>query len=99
MYRGGDHMSYKVQYHPELNGKYPGSSASHKRSGTKIIILSLLAIFVGTLFVKNDILQYLIPGNPEVTAAAFATLVNEVGEGESVTEAIMHFCNDIIQFS
>lgn len=92
-------MSYKVQYHPELNRKYPASSASHKRNGRKIIFFSLLAILVGVLLIQSDVFHYLLPGNPEVTAAAFASLVTEVGEGESVTEAIVKFCNDIIRFS
>lgn len=40
--------------------------------------------------------QLLIPGDPDVTAGAFDTLVRQVRAGEAVSDALRAFCQEIL---
>ena len=92
-------MSYKVQYDPELDRKYPALGFKNKKLKRKIIVLSLSALIFGTVLARSELARYFIPGDPEVTTAAFSTLIEQVGKGENATDAIMTFCREIIQYS
>lgn len=88
-------MSYKIIYGPiryknEENG----------RRGWKMWILpGVLALAVCLRFMGLGELfsRMLLPGDPEVTAAAFQSMVTALWDGESVGEAFTVFCGEIIE--
>lgn len=92
-------MSYKVQYNPELNRKYPAFGLQNQKFKSRIITCFFAVLVGGVILIKSGLAQYFIPGDPEVTTAAFSTLVEQVGNGENVTAAIMDFCSEILQHS
>ena len=59
-------------------------------------------IFVGILAVTISLLgrlgalDFLIPGDREITKAAFQTMVEDVREGERVSDALTAFCEEIL---
>jgi len=88
-------MSYSVSYNPELKKRYPAVCHKKKPNYT-VLLLILCAATVGILLTNNGILRYLLPGDPNVTAAAFSALVDSVASGVSVKESLYTFCEEIL---
>ncbi len=88
-------MSYHVEYNPELGKRYP-SIPKQRRKPAAAIMLLLAVVIASYAFFQNGLIRYLIPGDPEVTTAAFSTLVERIGEGDSVRESLVGFCQEII---
>jgi len=88
-------MSYSVSYNPELKKRYP-IIQQKKKLGHRVLWLALCAVSIGVLLASNGWLRYLLPGDPDVTAAAFSSLVERVASGVSVKESIYIFCEEIL---
>lgn len=88
-------MSYYVEYNPELCQRYPLRQSRHRNIMLPIAIL-LIAAIVMYVSVQSEIVKYLIPGNPDITTAAFSQLVEQVAAGESIGRSIITFCEEII---
>lgn len=89
-------MSYCIEYNPEFKRKYPETKKKIQLPIKKLFIL--LAICIASyLFIQFRLYRYFIPGNPDVTVSAFSTMVERVGGGESVKDAVYDFCKEIIQ--
>lgn len=88
-------MSYSVEYNPELGRRYPATRKKRGKSAGPVMILAAIAVAMYT-FVQSGLVRYLLPGDPEVTAAAFSMLVERVEAGEPVRESLLHFCEEII---
>ncbi len=89
-------MSYNIEYNPELGKLYPSKTS---KSGNGMLVklgILLLAAVVSYAALQTGLARYLIPGDPEVTSAAFSGMVTMVGEGVPVGEAILSFCEAVI---
>ena len=91
-------MGYKIMYSPEDNNKYPTgqSGRKHKWLLPVIIILALL-MSIRTAQVRDRLEEWIIPGNDQITKAAFSVMIDEIRTGEPVTEAVTAFCRVIIE--
>ena len=89
-------MSYRVDYSPELSKQYPSAVKIPKRIPLRPILLSVGAILVCYGIYRSGALKLLSPGDPTVTTAAFSGMVDDIGAGESVREAFLTFCKEII---
>ena len=91
-------MGYTIRY--ENKGDKIISRSSNKRFRyTWLIVLSGIILMSIALTKSTDpetIKEWLIPGNPMVTKAAFSLMIDELREGESFTDAVTTFCNEII---
>ena len=89
-------MSYRVDYNPEMKNRYPSAFRIKKKLPMKPILISVAAIAVcgGILF--SGMLRFLIPGDAAVTTAAFSGMVDDIGAGESVRQAFLAFCKEIM---
>ena len=88
-------MSYQIKYSVEENYRYPiGTRHTHKRKlvGSAVVVLILIV-----LLCLPQIRSWLIPGDQEVTRAAFSKLVENIQNGESFAQAIDAFGREIIQ--
>jgi hypothetical protein len=92
----GKVMSYSIEYNPELKNKYPSSKTKIELPTKKLIILFVVLI-TSYVFMQCRLYRYCIPGNPDVTVSAFSTMVERVGDGDSVKDAFCGFCREIIQ--
>ena len=88
-------MSYSVHYNPELGRRYPSKVKDQRNLTRPIIILMIVAVVVYAS-VQSGMVKFLIPGNPEITTAAFSQLIEQVAAGESVGQSIRTFCEDVI---
>ena len=89
-------MSYYIEYNPEMKEKYPKT-----RRVIELPIKKLLFIFAVLItsyaFMQCRLYRYFIPGNPDVTMSAFSNMVENVGDGEPVKDAVFAFCKEIIK--
>lgn len=84
---GADALKYEVR---EKNAAY------HNR--TVAFITAACAVAMGIFLLRTpQARDYLTPGNKAVTKAAFAEMVQDIREGEKVTEALTAFCKEIIE--
>lgn len=88
-------MSYTIRYNSELNKKYP-NKRKHKQLNLKYIIILIFVCISAYVSAQKGWLKYLLPGNPDVTSAALSQLIEGIGEGRPVQEAVYGFCEDII---
>ena len=89
-------MSYIVEYNPELRKNYPMQYKKTHKFPLMVLVFTL-SVFI-LLYVLNTTgaLRLLTPGDPVVTAGAFADMVEQVRDGQSVSEAIFLFFKDVI---
>lgn len=92
----GDNMGYQIVYNPEDNHKYP--THIRKKRKVKMIPLILFAsiLVLGSRQIRGKLEQWLIPGDPQVTKAAFSLMMEDLRDGESFGDAVTAFCNEII---
>lgn len=88
-------MGYRMEYgtgnqdavfHRIGNGK--------KRAWSMVIIVA--ALLLGGYVYRSEIVNFLLPGDPDVTRKAIRVFVSELREGERATDAFEAFCRTII---
>ena len=89
-------MSYFVEYNPELKNRYPTTKEPSIKFPINKLLWCIAAAVVVCIIASNGLPRWMIPGDPDVTVAAFEVLVDDIGAGESVREAIIDFCKEII---
>lgn len=91
-------MSYTIQYGPsgKAEAEWNSSRTKRKRRTAAAILLAVVAIGVLLLGGADRVRDFLIPGDPEVTKAAFAQFTENIRQGEPVGDAITAFCREII---
>ena len=88
-------MSYCIAYNPELNRKYPKRKYIKQFPIKKLLFLTMILV-TSYVFLQAKLYRYFIPGDPDVTVPAFSTMVDRVGDGDSVRDALVEFCKEII---
>ena len=87
-------MSYQIHYETEKSRMYPMKTVriSRKRIityvGIGILIIALLSI--------RESRGFFIPGDPEETREAFSQLIDDLRSGDTLGDAVMTFCKEII---
>ena len=89
-------MSYNIEYNPELHVRYPAFRIKKRRISVTAVFAVLFCVITGWIIAKNELLRFLIPGDPEVTAEAFSTMVDRIENGVPVGEGLLAFCEEII---
>lgn len=89
-------MSYRVDYNPEMKNRYPSMFRIKMNLPMKPILISVAAIGVCSGILFSGVLRFLIPGDATVTTAAFSGMMDDIGSGESVRQAFLTFCKEII---
>ena len=90
-------MGYRITYE-SVGKKRKSLGPGHKRTLTGVLVLVLVLGAMGIKssgldFVKN----YLLPGDPAVTAAALEEMAEDLRQGESIVSAFRAFCEEIIE--
>lgn len=87
-------MAYRIRYGPPQNGVRRRISLD-KRCVTLLLVAAILIVMI--VFGSNPTVKaHLIPGDPEITEAAFAGFVLDVRGGISFGDALTAFCKEII---
>ena len=89
-------MAYEISYGP-VKTKQP----KHRRNTTRSLILFLCAaaLIIGLSVAGTGarIRQWLIPGDSDVTIAAFSTMIENLKDGLPLYESVTAFCKEIIE--
>ncbi len=89
-------MSYRIEYDPQKNKRYPIPSA--RKPGWLVITLAaVVALFaLQKLAQKEKMMSWLIPGDSAITSGAFSEMLDNIREGDSVGTAVTAFCREIL---
>lgn len=88
-------MAYKILYSQDAAYRYPQSSSTGRIKWGKW--LGGACILAALLWLRgNGVPDFLIPGDPAVTKAAAAILIDELRHHIPVNEAVTTFCETII---
>lgn len=90
-------MGYIIQYDPDKKTQYPAKADMRSRVGRYFVaIMFVCATLALAVRYRSTVLDWLIPGNAEVTTTAFQTLADDVRNGKPAGEAITAFCKEVI---
>ena len=89
-------MAYIIEYEPWLNKKYTKTKKHKCRIKHWKIITVILAVLVAMFPARQDINDFLIPGNVDVTTQAFTQMLDQIGAGEPIGECVTIFCMEIL---
>lgn len=88
-------MSYKIQYTPQDNRRYPQKSKRSKRQwGVGALFLSIMAVLIWISV--QGVPDFLILPEIELAKNAAQSMIEDVREGESVEHAVLVFCKQVI---
>ena len=89
-------MSYRVDYDPESKKRYPTIIKYRRKLPVRAILLSVTTVALCYGIISCGALRLLIPGDPAVTTAAFSGMIDDIGAGKSIRQALLSFCKEII---
>lgn len=88
-------MAYMIQYQPEDDSRYPPVKRKADRRHIAMWMIGVVTVLICFLF-GGEILDFLIPGDPEITKAAVAGIVEDLRNGMPITDVIDSFCGEIL---
>ena len=86
-------MGYQIQYEPGKNRKYPTKSPKNSNATRAVVITMILVVCLGVGLRTG----WLIPGDPQVTKAAFSDMVDMLRGGHSVQDSLSAFCTEVLE--
>lgn len=90
-------MSYQIIYDSK-DMHIANKRKKRRHTGLMVCILSILMLGILRISGWGETLwQYMIPGDPEITAEAFQNLSDSLQNGHSLSDAVFVFCNTVIQ--
>lgn len=89
-------MAYQIQYGKPSKKERLACIQNPKKLKIGLYITVFLILLSIGLLGRLGKLDFLIPGDKQITKEAFHAMVEEVREGESVKEAITAFCEEIL---
>lgn len=90
-------MGYRIQYGQTVVKESIYETTPKKKSAIPIKwIAAGCILLVLTLLGRSGRLDFLIPGDKEITKQAFSSMIDEVREGEDIKTAITAFCVEIL---
>lgn len=93
----GDILPYAVNYGSNDLDKYPEQKASGIRKKRYLITMLLLLTAVLLVFrFKTQVVNWLIPGDDQVTLQHTEDLLSNLREGVPIGDALTAFCEDIV---
>ena len=87
-------MAYEIRY---TDTEIVKESKSSRKVFMKWVVCFCVALFLGLLLQLRSVQDFLIPGDPEVTRAAFSGFTKELREGGSFRDATAVFCKQVIE--
>ena len=91
-------MAYRIKYASfSEEKKQPKDTQLRNRIAAGLLVVVLL---IGAMTIKLGglrwVTEYLLPGDPAVTAAALEGMVMDLREGENLYDAVTTFCREIM---
>lgn len=91
-------MGYQIMYSPEDNHKYPAYKPVRKNKWViPAVLTAVLLAAAARPQVRSALENWLIPGDKDVTKAAFSLMLEDIRTGEPVSQAVSAFCREILE--
>lgn len=91
-------MGYRIQYGEKVTKEFISESKHIQKIKTRLVCI--LIICFATIFAfskyKESLINFFLPGNKDVTRTAIAAFADDLRQGESVKDAAVAFCREII---
>ena len=92
-------MAYSIKY-VSFGEKKKQSKDTKWKNGMAAGLL-VVVLLIGAMTVKHRglgwVTNYLLPGDPAVTAAALEGMVTDLKEGDNLYDAVSAFCREIME--
>ena len=88
-------MAYKIDYIPVGKRQYLRKRKSPGWLFPTLAVVGFFAVFFA-LSVQYGSTDWLLPGDPTVTKAALAELIESLKAGEAFPDAVTAFCREVI---
>lgn len=91
-------MGYRIEYGENGTAAYFVKKEGGHRGMLTIGFFLLFCVLTSTLWPSRWQLakDYLIPGDPAVTKAAFSEMTQQLKDGESLEDAVVTFCREVM---
>ena len=90
-------MGYRIRYGQTAVKEVIAQTQLQKEKKLSLKWIAVVCVMIAiTILGKTGCLDFLIPGDKEVTRQAFSSMVENVREGENVKTAITAFCMEIL---
>lgn len=91
-------MGYRIVYNPETESKYPMMKQKPNMRKWPVLVLaaSVLLITLVKPELREKAAEWILPGDPEVTKAAFNLMLDEIRSGDEISDAVTAFCKEIM---
>ena len=99
-YMGGMSMGYKIEY--GNRGRMRFCKPARKPLPKWCVAAGCLALVLAAAafgWQSEQVMEFLLPGDAAVTAAALQPLLSELRSGEGLREAVTAFCTEILENS
>ena len=85
-------MSYSIRYETK---KHPWQKrCDHRKTITRFVCFCVILLMIGYFGIGR--MHNLLPGDPNVTAIALENLTESISSGDSLKDAIVAFCQEIL---
>lgn len=89
-------MGYIIQYQKSTDSIYHHTQDSSLFA--KLILVASLVMIISILFFgRQKVAAFFIPGEPDMTKAAWNGMIDELENGTAVGEAVITFCQTLIE--
>lgn len=92
-------MGYQIFYEDDQFRKIP-SETKQKRSAGAVVWWALTILCILAFVLHNNLQQlrqWILPGDPDVTQAAITAFAEDIRTGESIEDAFTDFCLRILE--
>lgn len=89
-------MGYRIQYGKTTKLERSASPRSRRRTSVIQAVSVAAALAIVAILGRFGFLDFLIPGDKDVTKSALHAMLENVREGERVKDAIAAFCAEIL---
>ena len=93
-------MAYQIQYgQTAMHIKLEDDRKKKSSPWIKSLIPVLVVLFLAYLLNTDSVQEFLIPGDKEITKAAWSQMTQSLEDGEPLTEVFRTFCSEIVHKS
>ncbi len=92
-------MGYQICYGQKVTKKCFSEPKKFNKSKTTLIWICILCLTLAFSLSKNKdaIINFLLPGDKDVTQSAITAFAEDLRQGESIRDAAVDFCREIIE--
>ena len=87
-------MAYQIRY---TDASMVKQDKIVRKPNVKLAIFACFALLLVSLLQIKSVQNFFIPGDPEVTKAAFTSFTQELRAGKRLGDAITTFCRQVIE--